>query len=451
MDTLLDKFRAYIREQSLCTSDDRILLGVSGGVDSMVMLSMFVACGYRVAVAHCNFQLRGAEADEDDVLVESEAARYGIPYHGVRFDTMAEVEATGESVEMAARRLRYEWFGTLCAEHGYGKVAIAHHADDSVETFFINLVRGTGLRGLTGISVVNGRLIRPLLFAQRREILDYARTAKIDYRDDSSNASTKYVRNKLRLGVIPRIKEISPHFTDTMTSNVERLTSAQSFIDRGIEIIRREVTRIEGDRVVIELEKVDPLLPLPFVIFELMRGYRFNGEVIDNLARAFTEGHASGKRFYSKDHVAYIDRGDIIITPIPDDEECTTEVTPSTERICCGGGILTFEHLDVDDVDELRQPENVALVDRDKLVWPLEVRRWNDGDSFVPFGMSGRKKVSDFLIDGKVSLPDKKRQFVLTSGGEIVWVVGRRLDDRYAIVSSTENVLRITREYDNGI
>ena len=441
---LQEKFRSYVRERSLCTADERILLAVSGGVDSMVMLSLFVRCGYRVGVAHCNFQVRGREADEDDVLVEQQAARYGVPYFGARFDTLAEVAATGDSVEMAARRLRYGWFDKLCDEHGYDKIAIAHHADDSVETFFINLIRGTGLRGLTGIHVVNGRLIRPLLFSTRREIVDYALANKIPYREDSSNASTKYLRNKFRLGIVPRIKEISPQFTETMTSNVERLTSAQSFIDRGIELIRQHAVRTEGDRTVIEMSLIDPLLPLHFVIFELMRGMGFNGEVIDSLGRAFAEGHGSGKRFFSKDSVAYIDRGRIIVTPIPDDESCESLVTPRTERIPCGGGTLWFEHADVDDIDELRQPPTVALLDEAKLSYPLKVRRWSEGDAFVPFGMGGRrKKVSDMLIDDKISLPDKRRQFVVVSGGDIVWLVGRRIDERYAVGSGTENVLRI--------
>ena len=445
---LQDKFRAYIRERGLCTHENRILLAVSGGVDSMVMLSLFVRGGYEVGVAHCNFQLRGAEADEDDLLVEREATRYGIPYYGVRFDTMAEVAATGESVEMAARRLRYEWFDKLCEERRYDRVAIAHHADDSVETFFINLIRGTGLRGLTGIGVVNGRLIRPLLFSQRKEIIDYALTNKIPYREDSTNASTKYLRNKFRLGIVPRIKEISPKFTDTMAANVERLTSAQNFIDRSMEVIRRQALIRDETRTVVDLSRIDPSLPADFVIFELLRGFGFNGEVINSLYRAFCEGHGSGKRFFSKDSVAYIDRGRILITPIPDDEGCTTEVTPETTHTYCGGALLTFERLEADDVESLRQPENVALLDADKLTSPLTVRRWNEGDAFVPFGMDSRKKISDFLINNKVSLPDKRRQFVVTSGNDIVWVVGRRIDDRYKVAPATENVLRIVRETD---
>ena len=449
---LQDKFRAYIREHGLCSYHDRILLAVSGGGDSMVMMSLFVRTGYNVGVAHCNFQLRGAEADEDDVMVQKEAARLGIPYYGTRFDTNAEAAATGESIEMAARRLRYAWFEQLCVEHGYDKVAIAHHADDSVETFFINLLRGTGLRGLTGISVTNGRLIRPLLFSQRKEIIDFALSQKIPYREDSTNASTKYVRNKFRLGVIPRIRDISPRFVDTMAENVERLTAAQRFIDCCMSRIREDVVTEEAEgRTVIDLKRVDPRLPLDFVVFELMRGFGFNGEVINGLYRTLAEGHGSGKRFFSKDRIAYVDRGRILIQPIPDDECCKTEIAVDADKVWCGGCVLTFTRMDVDDVESLRQPQHVALLDADKLKYPLAVRRWVEGDWFVPFGMERHKKISDFLIDCKVPLPDKKRQLVVVSGDDIVWVVGRRIDDRYKIGSSTENVLRIVREVDSEV
>ena len=206
---LLDSFQRYIDENDLATHDDKILLTVSGGVDSMVMLSLFVRSGYRVGVAHCNFQLRGVESEEDEELVRREAEKYGVPWYNKRFDTKGEMERTGESMEMAARRLRYAWFDELSREHGYTVVAIAHHIDDSIETFFINLLRGTGLRGLTGITTHAGKLIRPLMFASRKDILEYAVAQHIPYREDSSNRSTKYLRNKIRLGLVPRIKEIS--------------------------------------------------------------------------------------------------------------------------------------------------------------------------------------------------------------------------------------------------
>ena len=201
MTTLTEGFRRYVAENGLFTHDDRILLTVSGGVDSMVMLSLFTAAGYDVGVAHCNFQLRGAESEEDEVLVEREAAKYGVPFYNRRFDTAAEMERTGESMEMTARRLRYAWFDSLSRGHGYTTVAVANHADDSIETFFINLLRGTGLRGLTGISAQREGVVRPLMFASRKEILEYAVAHRIPFREDSSNRSTKYLRNKIRLGL----------------------------------------------------------------------------------------------------------------------------------------------------------------------------------------------------------------------------------------------------------
>ena len=412
--TLIEAFQRYIDENNLVTHDDRILLTVSGGVDSMVMLSLFVRCGYAVGVAHCNFQLRGAESDEDEVLVREEAARCGVPFYNRRFETAAEMERTGESMEMAARRLRYAWFDELSHAEGYTAVAIAHHADDSIETFFINLLRGTGLRGLTGISIQVGKVVRPLLFASRREILEYAAANHIPYREDSSNRSTKYLRNKIRLGLIPRIRETA-------------VTSSE-----GIDTIH--------------LDRIDPAFPREFVIYELLNSaYGFKGDVIDALCHALNHD-ATGRRFYARDRMATIDRGAIIVTPIAPDDECRTTVERGAVRSYCGNAVLYYEYCDIDDIQTFGTPEQVAQVDADKLRFPLTLRRWREGDWFIPFGMTGRKKVSDFLIDAKVPLPEKQRQFVLLSGDDIVWLVGRRIDDRFRLTAETENVLRITRE-----
>ena len=442
---LLKRFLHYVNEHKLATTEDKILLTVSGGVDSMVMMTLFVRGGFNVGVAHCNFQLRGDEANEDEELVRKQAAMYGLEFYNMRFDTQAEIERSGESTQMVARRLRYEWFDQLCAQHGYTHIAIAHHVDDSVETFFINLVRGTGLRGLTGINVINGRLIRPLLFSTRKDIAEYAVNNKIPYREDSSNSSTKYLRNKIRLGVVPRIREVSPHFSETMRGNVERLTLAQKFIDCGMDILTNMAVTVENDVIRIDPSKIPSEFPRDFVIYELMSRYGFKGDVIDSLYKSFV-AESTGRRFYGKDKVAYIDRNEIIISPIPEDDDCCIEVYEYTKRVYCGNSVLTFEHIDIDDLDSLHTPDNVAVIDESNLVYPLLLRRWNDGDIFVPFGMSGHKKVSDLLINMKVSIYDKQRQFVLTSAGNIVWVVGRRIDERYRLGSKSEYVLRITKE-----
>ncbi|MDE6374350.1 MAG: tRNA lysidine(34) synthetase TilS [Alistipes sp.] len=443
---LPEAFRQYIEENRLFTHNDRILLTVSGGVDSMVMLSLFAQSGYQVGVAHCNFQLRGAESDEDEALVADEASRAGVPCYNRRFDTLAEMERTGESMEMAARRLRYAWFEELRTQHGYTAIAVAHHADDSIETFFINLLRGTGLRGLTGISRQIGRIVRPLMFASRKEILEYAVANKIPFREDSSNRSTKYLRNKIRLGLIPRIREINPRFTDLMRRNIDRLTDAQRFIDHGIERIRREAVTSEGEIDIGRPDRIDAAFPRGFVIYELLGPpYGFKADVIDSLCRALDSG-ATGRRFYSRERMACIDRGTIVIAPIPDDDPCTAQIDRDTPRSYCGNSVLHYEHTDIDAIEDFGVPEQIAQVDADKLQYPLTLRRWQEGDWFVPYGMTGRKKVSDFLIDAKVPAAEKQRQFVLLSGDEIVWLVGRRIDDRYRLTEETENVLRIIKE-----
>lgn len=440
---LLAAFEHYVREHALFTREDRLLLAVSGGVDSMVMLALAAEAGYRIGVAHCNFSLRGTESDEDEVLVGETAARYGVPCYNRRFDTKAEMERTGESMEMAARRLRYAWFEELCATEGYTAVAVAHQADDSIETFFINLLRGTGLRGLTGITRQRGRIVRPLLFATRKEIVEYAVANRIAYREDSSNRSTKYLRNKIRLGLVPRIREINPQFTALMGRNIGRLSEAQHFIGSAIEKIRSEaVSTVNGvDRI--ELDRIDAAFPRDFVLYELLNSaYGFKGDVIDALCRTLDEGQ-SGRRFYAREWVAVTDRGAVEVARIDDEDPCEVEIPERAIRAYAGNSVFYFERCSIDLIEHFGVPPQMAQLDAEKLQWPLRLRRWREGDRFVPFGMTGKKKVSDFLIDEKVSMMEKQRQFVLLSGEEIVWVVGRRIDDRFRLDDQTDEVLRI--------
>ena len=447
---LLEHFERYNARHALFSHDDKILLTVSGGVDSMVMLALFVEAGYNIGVAHCNFSLRGAESDEDEATVTAEAAKYGVPFYNKRFDTQAEMERTGESMEMAARRLRYEWFEQLCEEHGYTTIAIAHHIDDSIETFFINLLRGTGLRGLTGITRQRGNIVRPLLFAERKEILEYAVAHKIPYREDSSNRSTKYLRNKIRLGLLPMIREINPRFTSIMRGNLYRLSDAQRFIEAGITKIKEQVLESCNGIDRIHTSLIEPHFPQEFVIYEFLNSvYGFKGDVVDELYKALVSG-SSGKRFYAREHMACIDRSDIVISAIADDDPCQTLVEREAIRSYCGNSVLYYEHTDIDNVSDYNAPQEIAYLDEQKLSYPLTLRRWQEGDSFIPFGMMGRKKVSDFLTDRKMSVVEKSRQFVLVSGEDIVWVVGCRIDDRYRVTNRTEDILKITKQILNG-
>lgn len=443
---LIDRFQEYITREKLFTRQDKILLTVSGGVDSMVLMSLCVNSGYTVGVAHCNFCLRGRESDEDEILVQEHARKYGIECHNRRFDTVGEMERTGESMEMAARRLRYTWFAELCEEHGYTVIAVAHHIDDSIETFFINLMRGTGLRGLTGIHQQVGRVVRPLMFASRKEILDYALHKHIPYREDSSNKTTKYLRNKIRLGLTPRIREINPRFPFIMSRNIERLMAAQRFIDGAIDHIYAEAVSDEDGIYTIHMENISNADSREFVIYEILSSrFGFKGDVVDGLCRAL-QSDTTGRRFYSRSHVAYVDRGNIVVTRISDEDNCQVSVQQGQQRAYCGNSVLYFEIVDVDSLPSYNVADNVALLDADKLAFPLTLRRWSEGDTFIPFGMTGRKKVSDFLIDGKVSMAEKNRQFVLISGTEIAWLAGRRIADPFRITDITERVLRITKE-----
>lgn len=412
----------------------------------MVLMSLCVNSGYNVGVAHCNFGLRGQESDEDEILVQERARKYGIECHNRRFDTVGEMERTGESMEMAARRLRYTWFAELCQKHGYTVVAVAHHIDDSIETFFINLLRGTGLRGLTGIHKQVGHIVRPLMFATRKEILEYAMKKHIPYRDDSSNKSTKYLRNKIRLGLIPRIREISPRFPFIMHQNIERLISAQSFIQGAIDNIYAQAVTEQSGIYTLHVERIADPKSRDFVIYEILSSrFGFKGDIVDGLCKALAQNN-SGKRFYSRSNVAYIDRGNIVITSISEEDSCLITVREGQQRAYCGNSVLYFELCDVDNLTTYNVADNVALIDADKLTYPLTLRRWMEGDSFTPFGMTGSKKVSDFLIDAKVSMAEKGRQFVLLSEGKIAWLVGRRIGDEFRITDKTERVIRITKE-----
>ena len=443
--TLLQAFEKYVERHELFSHEDKILLTVSGGVDSMVMLSIFVRLDYNVEVAHCNFGLRGKESDEDTEMVLCECEKLGIVCHTKNFDTLGEMARTGDSMEMTARRLRYEWFYELCQTEGCTVIAVAHHANDSIETFFINLLRGTGLRGLTGINRQYGRVVRPLLYATRKDILEYAVQNHIPYREDSSNRSTKYLRNKIRLGLLPLLQEINPKFTALMRGNLYRLNDAQRFIDAAIDNIREVALHSENGIDTIEVGAIDSIYPRDFVIYELLNSsYGFKGDVVEELNKALKRG-VTDRRFYSRDYVAYLDRGNILVARIEEEDDCEVIVERDEMRSYCGNSVLYYEHTDIDNVNEYRLPSDVALIDESKLQYPLRLRRWREGDTFIPFGMAGRKKVGDYLTDQKVPIVERKRQFVLVSGEDIVWVVGRRTDERFRVGTNTENILKVTK------
>lgn len=418
----------------LFSPGDRVLVAVSGGVDSMTLLHLLVGQGEKmglaeVAVAHCNFTLRGLESDHETQLVERTCRELGIRCFVERFDTKAECSVAGQGVQETARRLRYGFFDQLAAEHGFSKIAVAHHADDAVETFFINLMRGTGLRGLTGIARKRGLIVRPLLGVRRAQIEQYAAKEGIEWRDDSSNKATDYLRNRLRRDLLPRFSSCSPSFAETMSENIAHLDAAERFVEAQIKQIQTQYS-VEG-RINAQQMRVDLSDNFAFVAYELLRGYGFSGDQIGQLLAV----EQSGKEFISTTHRLVVNRGEWLVVERSKEAFVEQTIDRNDPRV---------EFTTVDQLFSLETPPNVAYLSADSLQWPLRYRCWMAGDWFVPLGMRGQKKVSDMLIDLKVSLPDKERQGVLVSGASVVWLVGRRLDERFKVTEQSKSVVKIT-------
>lgn len=436
------KFLEYIEENHLIKNQNLILLGVSGGIDSVVMLHLFQKTGLRFAVAHCNFQLRGNDANADEQLVEQLANDCNVPYHAILFNTKAYANRYGISIQMAARQLRYQWFDDLCAKHNYQAVAIAHNSDDVIETLFINLARGTGIHGITGIKTKQGNIIRPLLFASRQMIEDYCNKHNLVFREDSSNKETKYSRNKIRHRIIPEFEQINPNFRKNILQNINHFADAEMIYKTEIENKRKQCLLIKENRILIKIDKIKDLHPLQTYLFEFLQPYGFDNKITNSIGEALHS--ESGKRFYSDTHQLIKDRKHLIIEPITENnDKKEKEIQNSTKKIIIGQYQLTFEKMEWKNKSVPLCKPNEAYIDYNKLQFPLTVRYWQAGDFFLPLGMTKRKKLSDFFIDQKINILDKAKTPVLCSGKDIVWVINNRIDNRFKITPETNFILYI--------
>ncbi len=442
MDDLLPRLRAYIDAQGLCTPGDRILLTVSGGIDSVVMAHLMTAAGYDCGVAHCNFSLRGQESDDDETFVRAWAAERDLPFYFIRFDTQAYAAEHGLSIQMAARDLRYAWFRETARAEGYDRIALAHNRNDVAETFLINLTRGTGLRGLTGIRPRHDQLIRPLLFARRDEIESFARVEGIAWREDSSNRSVRYTRNKIRHEILPAFEELNPSFVDTLAATAARLSATEEVFEKYLDEVRPQLLLELGDRQLIPLEKLRHLPARAALLFELLSPLGFSPATTGQILQVLDS--PPGRQFSSPTHRLLKDRDFLIITPLSGEEEQERRyyieegMTGLSEPLRLR--LTAFER---DDTFVIPRDPAVAVIDYDKLSWPLVLRHWQPGDYFRPLGMEGMKKLSDFFIDEKVPRDEKEKIWLITEGDRIVWIPGMRLDDRYKITDETKKVLRI--------
>ena len=430
--------RRQIQQCASLQGAKRLLVAVSGGPDSVVLLDALHREGFFVVIAHCNFHLRGEASNEDAAFVKSLAAKYQVPYCQVDFDTEKVAAERKISIEMAARDLRYEWFSQMADEHNCDLIAVAHNADDTVETFFLNLTRGSGLQGLSGMAQLRGKIVRPLLKVSRKQIMEYIAEYNLQYRIDATNLETIYTRNKIRHNLIPQFEEINPSFLNTMANNMRFIASAQSIVETYAAEAYKKVVKIENERIIFDLKALKQCQGIDTLLFIWLTPHGFSSDVIMQLYYSLFD-NLSGKQFFSPTHRIVLER-----------ESIELELIQSKDAIHCvfieqeETSLDSPVHLEIKEVDiadfELIKSANVACFDADKLQYPLILRRWQQGDWFIPFGMKGRKKISDFFVDKKFSTIEKEQLWLLTSGDDIVWVVGHRVDARYAVTDKTQRV-----------
>jgi iron complex outermembrane receptor protein len=413
-------------------SPEPVIVGFSGGGDSVALLVILLRLGYSCVAAHCNFRLRGDESHRDALFAEQFAKKQGLPFRIQSFETMAYAKTNKLSVELAARELRYRWFEELRAETGGQAIAVGHHQGDSVETFLLNLIRGAGIRGLCGIAPKNGRVVRPLLCLSRQEILKWLQEQQLDYVTDSSNFSDQYRRNFLRLRVIPLLQKINPSIIQSLTRSAAHLSEALLLYDHAISMARKEVIDTSGTDVEELRLSIAALLRFPApetLLYELLKPYGFSAAVCREIFNALE--HAPGKLFFSPERRLVKDREFLLISPR----------TPCQSKPLISYRILTAPlppHL------LLTHDRHTAYFDYDKLAFPLTLRQWQKGDWFVPFGMKGKKKLSDYFSDHKFSLLRKEQTYLLCSGGNILWIVGERADDRFRVTDTTRQILAVS-------
>ena len=435
MNNFITRFQSFITENELFAKDERVLLAISGGVDSVVMCHLFQQAGFQFGIAHCNFQLRGEASDGDETFVNNLARKLKVPFFSKSFDTEAFAARHKISIQMAARELRYEWLEQIRQTHDFQWLATAHHLNDSTETFFYNFAKGTGIRGLHGIPLKNERIVRPLLFATKDEILDFAKTENIAYREDASNEEIKYDRNKIRHQVIPVFKALNPDFEQTAADNLRRIREVEFLFDWAVAQIRREVVKEREEKIQINVSKLlDYQFATSTLLYEWLKPFGFHPDLIGKMLEAQT-----GAVFYSLTHRLLVDRKSFIIEKQalePQNEQFV--ITEEIRDLQLNVGNFTFEYK-TGRPETFNDDDFTVYLDAEKLRFPLTLRHWQPGDFFYPLGLRGnRQKIQDFFTNQKLARFDKERVWILTSGEDICWVVGYRPDERFKITATTK-------------
>lgn len=414
----------------------KLILALSGGIDSMVLADLLLQAEADFVVAHCNFHLRGEESDGDEQFVRDYAEKNGLTIYVKQFETEVYAKEHGISIEMAARDLRYAWFEELRQQLGYDYIAVAHHADDQLETFFINLLRGAGIRGLKGMQPVNGPIIRPLLDVSRAEIRQYAEEHHLEWREDHTNAETLYLRNKIRHELLPVIDGISKEGRSSILKSISHLASENELYRALVEEkLSQMVAPLRGANSCVGLGSTDlaslwdAATTSGFqLLFEWLRDYGFNEDQVHFIHEALKTGQP-GTSFFSPTHRVTIERDGLELAPL-----CQNNEAPI---------VLSYQQITKDEFT-MDHSSQVAQLDYDKLTFPLQLRKWQTGDRFHPLGMKGSKLLSDFFVDQKMTTRQKEECYVLTTADDqIAWVVGRRIDDRFKVTDKTKTILKV--------
>jgi len=429
----------------------KLLVAISGGIDSTVLTHLFHQLKFSISLAHCNFSLRGKDSNKDEQFVKELGIKLKIPTYTIKFDTISYAAEKGLSTQMAARDLRYTWFDKICRENNIDYIITAHHKEDVIETFIINLTRGTGLDGLTGIPQINGNVVRPFLIFDRNDILIYATKNKLQWREDQSNSSIKYVRNKIRHKIVPVLKELNPSLLNTFQNTLDNLKGSQQIVKDQIQNIKEKVITIHQNEVYFDVLQLKELSNPKVYLFHLLNEYGFSEwDAIVDLLNA-----QSGKYILSKTHRLLKNRTSLIVSKITNSEETPYfKILENTlkikepiqlkfETIIIPFGTKNHQSKILNEL--ISNDSTVISVDYDKIKFPLTIRKKQKGDYFFPIGLQGKKKVSKYFKDEKMSLIEKENTWLLCSKNDIIWVIGKRLDDRFKVTNTSSKILRIKR------
>lgn len=462
-DKILQQVAGFVARNQLLAADNKYIVALSGGADSVALLLIMKALGYDVEAAHCNFHLRGKESERDENFCVSLCESLGIILHRIHFDTLTYAQLHKVSIEMAARDLRYSYFEQLRRDINADAICVAHHKDDNVETILLNLVRGTGMNGLTGISPRNGVILRPLLCIGREDILEYLEAENQDYVTDSSNLVDDVQRNKIRLNVLPLLENVNPAVKDNILTMARWIAEASTIVEASLDEAKAKAVSslsvgvssqnlsakkhdakpMVNDSFCVDISKIEEYPSAEYLLWDILKDYGFNSSqvalVADNL-------HATtGTSWLSSSHELTLDRGRLILTPLDKEEGRQMRIPEAGTYVYTELCKLKIEQKEINENYTISRSSDKVCLDAQKVKFPLMIRRVARGDRFVPFGMKGSKLVSDFLTDQKVALPLKRRQLVVTdAGGNILWVVGKRLDGRFAVSPCSKSVVEIS-------